>query len=63
MVLGWMAVMYRKSIPAARSCQSDFREELFPSKKLHNNKTMIGLNLLYIVGQWETAALAWASLP
>src|SRR5215471_3053828 len=48
-VLGWMAVMYRNSIPRARICQSDFREELFPSKKLHRSRALIGLNVLYIV--------------
>src|SRR5215471_9144708 len=50
-VLGWMAATYRKSIPRARTCQSDFREELFPSKKLHSSKPIIGLNLLDIVGK------------
>jgi len=46
-----MGVMYRKSIPRARIRQSDFREELFANKKLHNNKPMIDLDILYIVGK------------
>ncbi|HKR83854.1 MAG TPA: hypothetical protein VJS37_06730 [Terriglobales bacterium] len=43
--------MYRKSIPGARIRQSDFCEELFENKKLHNNKGMIDLAILYIVGK------------
>jgi hypothetical protein len=50
-VLGWMALMYRKSIPRARTRQSDFREKLFASKKLHSNKPMIDLGILNIVGK------------
>jgi hypothetical protein len=57
-VLGWMAVMYRNSIPGAKICQSDFREALFPSKKPHRSRPMIGLSILDTVGKMSHPAMS-----